>query len=169
MDSGFRSLSPEVPPRKIGPSISETRERVNHHLQMTHKSLEIRQSQVNQLNPYLAPRLGDRLHERADFPKALGAPMDPDRAEHNAPQDLKKKVLLNFQEASPTVSGQIRDREDQEIFQEELRRAWLEQFIQNARKNGYEVRVNENLVVTGVRRLPKTQNHLSREGASGSQ
>ena len=154
---------------RVQPTIEGTRDIVNRHLQLTNKQLEIAQGRVEQGNRFLAPRVGDRLADRPDFPRALGAPMNPDRAEHNAPHDLKRKRLLNFEEANPTVAGQIRDKNDQREYLQKYREEYVKLFLSNARRNGLEITLSPDLVVTGVRQVRPQIESNSDPSTSGAQ
>lgn len=138
---------------KVSPTVVDTRELVTKHLQMTNKRLELDQQQATSQNSFEMPVVGERLNERKDFPRVQGVPMNPDRTEHNAPHDLKLKKQLTFQTPGAEVQGHLRDQDDNEIANAELRTIYIQNFLENARRAGFEVRLNDDLVVTGVRRV----------------
>lgn len=138
---------------KVSPTVVDTRELVTKHLQMTNKRLELGQQQAMSQNSFELPTIGERLYDRKDFPRIQGLPMNPDRSEHNAPNDLKPKSQLTFQNPGPEVQGRLRDQDDQAIANAELRTIYIQNFLENARRAGYEVRLNEELVVVAVRRI----------------
>lgn len=136
---------------------SSARELVDRHLKMTNKMMEINQMRTQIQNEASAPQVGMRLKpEGAHWksPVLDGAPMESDKNEVNSVSDLKnRKKQLNFQQPHPNVQGQIREVLDEKKFQQEYKKEYVRQFIENARLSGFDVTVNEDLIVISVKKI----------------
>lgn len=126
--------------------------RVNDHLFMTSKQIELQQQQAALKNDFYAPTVGDSVWpKQTDRSKTYGVDHSPDVNEATAYQDLNRDSKeLNYESPNAVIQGQMFDQDKRQQYELEYKKEYVRQFVENARRNGYEVTVNENFVVTKV-------------------
>ena len=142
---------------KLVPTLENTREIVTKHMQQTQRNFDLSQRQIK-TQAFLAPKVGDRIPLTALAEPVQGVPMDPDRRELNAPHDLNQKKVLPFQNPNPEIQGVVREQQDAEIASLKSKENFIAAYIENARLAGYDVKINEDLIVIEVRRIPELSN-----------
>lgn len=126
---------------------------VNRHVQLTNRRIEIEKEQIKIEANFVAPRVGEFVLDKsaADQPTFN---QRADRNEMNAARDLAR-------DSHYTVSAN--DIIQQEVAgggrrvagsDEEYRKEYARQFVENARRNGYEVQLSSDYRVIGVRQVP---------------
>jgi hypothetical protein len=133
-------------PSAYSPKVQEL---VNKHLQMTQKKIELGEQQAG-IN-YRAPEVGSRLYpvnnensvSGIELPPESGAGIGQNQQTANSPDAIIQREI-HAQEANAQASQAEREE-------------YARQFKENARRNGWEVTLNEDFVVTGVRPIKKGQ------------
>jgi hypothetical protein len=146
---------------------------VNKHLWMAAKNQELTVEKIDTENKYLAPQVGETewLRERSGS-KADGVDHSADRFEGNATQDMNRfryPKEYNFTNPDQIVQRQLFETEAQDAYDEAARKEYARQFVANARKQGYEIKLGPNYVVLSVRPINQERKPTLFEGSSGSQ
>lgn len=130
----------------------KTENRVNDHLFITSKKIELEQQQAALKNEFYAPTVGDSVWpKQGDKFKDYGVDHSPDANESAAYQDLNRDSKeLNYESPNAVIQGQLYDQQKGAQYEHEYKKEYTRQFVENARRNGYAVTVNENFVVTKV-------------------
>ncbi len=124
---------------------------VNKHLFFTSQSQHLREKKMDIENSYLAPELGDSIWPKIAAKKDQGVDHSPDRNENTAFDDLNRYHKdLHYTNPDQIIQGQIVDEELSAKDQLEYRQEYARQFVENARRNGYIIKLNEDLVVIKV-------------------
>jgi hypothetical protein len=127
--------------------------RSNQHLFMTAKELEIAALKRQYENQLQAPYVGQKLIDLT-FAPPKGVDHSADRNEETAYKDLQRDQHdLNLTSPQHIVQSQLRENEELAAYSESYRQAYASQFVENARRAGYEVRLSADLVVLSVRKI----------------
>lgn len=153
---GFFLEGMTPPTRKHGPAATsasspEAEALVNKHLFLTSQDKYLREKKIDAENSYLAPQIGDSIWPVVVPKKDLGIDHSPDRNENSAFQDLNR-YPKEYRGTNPdqVIQGQLVDEDLIRKTEWEDRKEYARQFVENARRNGYLIRLNEDLVVIGV-------------------
>lgn len=138
---------------------------VNKHLFLTSQQQYLQQKKVGAENNYMAPELGYSILSKVDSPKNWGVDHSPDRFEANAVADLNRyPKQLKYNHPDQLIQGTIVDEDKHQIAISEYQKDYARKFVENARANGYEVTLSDDLVVTGVKpvreRMPNGQEYI---------
>lgn len=132
---------------------------VNFHLQQMNRSRELRQGWMDSENQELAPSLeGSEELEPEDLKKptlSYGLDFKQEESAEDVFNDITEST--STPSGVPTPDERIRSRVNQKHWEAEydkaLNKAYVDEFVNKAKEQGYRVRVNKNLDVTGVRKL----------------
>jgi hypothetical protein len=146
----------------ISASSHQAEEIINRHLWMTDKSRELAQEQMKAQNTYTNPRIGDSIWpEGQKSGKQMGVDHSPDTNENNAYQDLNRYPKnLQVQTPDAVIQAQLSDEDRRREYEAAYREEYAKQFIENARRNGYEVLLNDQFVVISVRPIRNPSGEL---------
>lgn len=149
----------QVQSKKISVNSPEAETLVNKHLWLTNHSKEIAQERAKAQNAYLAPQIGDSVWPiKTVRGKDLGVDHSADTNETNAYEDLNRyQKEFNSTNPDAIIQGQIVEQQVQRQYQEKYRAEYARQFIENARMNGYEVKLDKDYMVISVTPLPNAQ------------
>jgi predicted membrane GTPase involved in stress response len=135
---------------------AETSQIVNKHLQQTASVIGLEQSRMARENLKTAPKIGEII--RPSNPTArLSYSVDhsPDRFEGNSINDIREKAQTQFKRPEQVVLRELSDEEQLRFYKAMYKERYIQQFIENARRGGYEVELDENDVVVGVSKIKK--------------
>lgn len=129
----------------------ELEKAVNRHIQDTNRKIEIDKEKIKQQAAFTIPQVGQMLMN------SEGRPIDPidmrgDRNELNAARDLRRN-LLDSNSADNVIHSEMADKEARRRQNEEYMREYARQFVENARRNGYEVELSPDYKVLNVRQV----------------
>lgn len=130
---------------------------VNRHLKMTHQQLEVQRTRTQLENLRTVPSVGDRLvpYEKPEIEG--GVDLSLDRNELNAARDLRRKTDYNANSPHHEIQSDMANVESMNQYSEDYKRQYIEQFIANARAGGYEIEVDDDFVVTKVKKIKPEQ------------
>lgn len=125
----------------------------NKHLFMTAKELEISAQKRRAENLMQAPYVGQKLIDLTHGPQK-GIDHSSDRNEETAYRDLRRDDVV-FDPSNPqhVVQSQLREKQEMAAYEEAFRKEYARKFIENARREGYDVRLSADLVVLSVRKI----------------
>lgn len=153
-------MSEKETQEKVGPSVdvSDPRSRqrlegvVNRHVQLTNRRMEIEKEQIK-VEAFMVPKVGQFVIQKEGSDASFS--QQADRNELNAARDLRREQQLSVS-ASDIIQTEILNNQQStnvQVYDEEYRREYARQFIENARRNGYDVQLSSDLKVIGVRRI----------------
>lgn len=138
---------------------NETNEVVNKHLSITSQALEIKRKKMNIENQFSAPQIGESVVSKEQKPKDYGVDHSADTNESNAYEDLNRyRHELRATDPDRIIRDQIAEQEDTAEYDQAYREEYARQFIENARRNGYEVKLNSDYVVISVKKIKSSGN-----------
>lgn len=148
--------------RQISATSKKAEVLVNKHLWMTSKAQELAQDRMKAQNEYTNPQVGDSIWPQGQPPqKQLGVDHSADTNENTAFQDLNRyRKDLRVQTPDHVIQAQISDENRRREYEEAYRAEYAKQFVENARRNGYDVRLNEDYVVISVRPIRNPSGEL---------
>lgn len=128
---------------------------VNKHLIETQKELDIKQKSVAVQNRFVAPEVGQSIIIKKDqVLKDYGVDHSADTHEENALNDLNRyQRTISATNPDRIIQNEIYEQDQLKEFNEEYNKQYVEQFLENARAQGYEVKLNSNNVVISVRKI----------------
>jgi hypothetical protein len=126
---------------------------VNKHLFLTSQEQDWAQKKMKAENTFMTPEIGSSILKQAAKPKlkSFGVDHSSDQNEDAAFNDLNRyPKQLNYNNPEQVIQGQLQDQQRQKAYDESYRQEYARQFIENARKHGYQVKLNDDLVVVSV-------------------
>lgn len=127
---------------------------VNRHIQMTNRRIEIEKEKIRIEAGFAIPRVGTLVvHERRENPTA---PLDlrGDRTEYNAARDTERRATVSqAQAADVVIHSEMADIQQRNAAEEIYRAEYARQYVEDARRNGYEVKLDAENRVISVREL----------------
>lgn len=138
---------------------------VNKHLFMTSQETYLRGKKVAAENAYMAPQLGDSIWPKVPKKKEYGVDHSPDSNESNAFDDLNRyKKDLHYTNPDQIIQGEMVDQDLRTQAEVDAAVAYVKEFLENARRNGYIVKLDDRLRVVSVTkvrdRLPNNERPL---------
>lgn len=147
---------------QISASSLQADELVNKHLWMTGKAQELAQERMKAQNDYTNPKVGDSIWPNGQKPevsKQIGVDHSADSNETTAYQDLNRyPKQLNMQNPDNVIQAQLSDEDRRREYEQAYKAEYARQFVENARVNGYDVRLNDEYVVISVRPIRNPSN-----------
>jgi hypothetical protein len=133
---------------------------VNKHLTMTDRKILLQNDRAQLENTEL-PAVGDQIwpkntwnRNRSSEPRQDGVDLSSDRREEAAISDLNRnpKEYGNYRSPHSVIQNEESEKDARALEQKWYRERYAQQFIENARRNGIEVKLNDDLVVIDVRK-----------------
>lgn len=135
---------------------SKIENQVNRHVLMTNRKMELEKEQIKVEANFSVPQVGQFVMERPA--NSQNFDLKGDRTEQNVARDLRNDRQLAVS-ASDIVQNEVVNQQvggAAAAMDEQYRREYARQFIENARRNGYEVTLSPDLRVIGVQQIPKS-------------
>lgn len=141
-----------VASKSASATAQKTENRVNQHLFMTSKKMELAEQQAALKNQVYAPTVGDSVWPKHDNKvNSYGVDHSPDANENNAFRDLNRDSReVNYDSPNAVIQGQLYDQEKGSQYEAAYKKEYARQFVENARMNGYAVTLDSNYVVIKV-------------------
>jgi hypothetical protein len=130
------------------------------HIKNTSRRIELEQEKTRIERKYAIPSVGQKLNFQSSGISSTsqimgnnsGAPMDKDADQTRLLNDLAgRPTPMELQRPSEVLQAGVRERQDDQDFLLSERARFVADFVENAYQNGYEVKLDENLVVISVR------------------
>lgn len=146
------------PDASAGPQVSSgaLADRVEYYRKSIGRKLNMDRISVQYENELTAPRLKQSAKKIADPDMMSGLPLAPEQ--HHRVSSRDRSEPLNPDYADARVQYGLREQEQLAEYEKRSRQAYVEQFIANAAKAGYRVKVDKNGNVEVVGRLPAGEN-----------
>ncbi len=154
-DSGTEAPTPAVSEfTKLVRSDAKSEQAVNKYLQETGKKIEAQKQKSAIENAFIAPVVGQLvpLRPEAKKPLAVEPPQDSDSLAGH--RKLAPDVSRDDSSPRSEVEGQLADRQKLEEYDRGYRQQYVQEFIANARKNGWSIQVDKDGVVTRAYPIP---------------
>lgn len=154
---GGRADSSSIDPKS---KIVETR--VNNHLSETSRQIEI-QEERRRIENSSAPQVGDRLWPERKTQSSSGLDFSQDRHETTAYEDLDRhpRHYGGWNSPHAVIQNEQADKEASADFREKQKEEYVRQFLENARRNGYLIKLNDDLVVVSVQKIQNTSTSIN--------
>ena len=152
--------SREVQPREPGP-LSKAKnydDLVNLHLQETYKNIQRQQIQAEIANDKEAPSLSETAPNKINRPQDLSLEFKQDPRIKEIPEMTGRAVKPELpDDVDPKVVIQKRLHEEQRWneYSQAYREAYAKQFIENARRGGWDIKLNHEFKVLSVKPIKK--------------
>ena len=156
-----QSTPPKPAKKSVSAYSTETEALVNRHLHMTSQAVQLNERKRKIENSFSAPQLGESVVNRPRDKKDYGVDHSSDTNESNAYDDLNRYPKeMAYTNPDNIIRGQLSDQDTAIEYDEAYRQEYARQFVENARRNGYEVKLNSEYVVISVRkvRIPSSSN-----------
>jgi hypothetical protein len=134
--------------KEISAASPEAEKLVNKYLQETNRAIEMQQMKTQVQNKFVSPKVGEVLTPKAARGKEslkVDLPEDPQQ------EALRRDTYQGSQGRFPSPSDQVqKDMADQQALEEyerQYKEAYIQQFIENARVNGWHIEVDEDGVI----------------------
>lgn len=139
---------------------------VNRHIQMTNRKIETDKEKVKIEAGFTIPRVG-MLVAKPVTEEQMTLDLRSDQNEMNPVRDLDRRANTSTtQSARDIVQAEMADQQDYQVLEEQYKKEQARQFIENARRNGYDVKLGPDYRVIEVRPIDGAPvNDESRGGA----
>lgn len=145
--------------------------RINDILQDTARTKELRALQVKIENAETAPALDNEsaaLASLVDRDRKYGVDLVQEKHIENVADDTKKPDGMDLSDLpDEKVNLALLHRKWLSDYDKRLNKQYVEAFIANARDAGYNVLLNDNLEVVGVKRIPQSVTSAPTESLNG--
>lgn len=139
---------------KPSPSARSARvqDSVNKHLEKTAEKLEMQRQRMQVENARLAMEYSRTMPDRPIAPPGEGAELIHDQRSERIAEDLG----VERRQESPTnpmdmIHQQLFEAQRSQQLSEAYKKAYAQQFIENARRGGYEVKLSDDFRVLSVK------------------
>ncbi len=137
---------------------AEVNERVNSHLAWTNKKIEL-QARKRAIENYSTPQVGESIIIKDN--KDYGVDHSADTNESTAYQDLNRdRHEMRATDPDRVIRNQIYDQDSAVAYEQAYKEEYARQFVENARMNGYEVKLNSDFVVLSVKKIRSPSNSI---------
>jgi hypothetical protein len=144
--SDFSSTNPKALPSAYSPEVEDL---VNKHLYMTSQKEDWAEKKMKAENTFMAPEVGHAILPSGK--KSASLDHSADSYEGNAFNDLNRYPKeLNYASPDEVIQGSLQDQQRQKTYDQIYRKEFARQFIENARQHGYNVKLNDDMVVISV-------------------
>lgn len=134
---------------------------VNKHLSIIGQQQDLHEQSETAKNILTTPRIGDKIIIPNLKKRSTSFGLDADVNESNAYEDLHRyKKDLEVYKPDHEIQSELADQEYQKKYQAAFEEAYIKQFIENAKANGYEVKLNDKNEVIGVKALRRPSNQI---------
>ena len=134
------------------PVNSEDRSRVDFYRQQLGHRLNRQRVDVEVENVVRAPSLGITDAPKSDRAMMYGAPLMPEGYYRTSPRDRSTPVHPDHPDAR--IQYGLQEEEHRDQFQQLADKAFAQEFISNARADGYDVTLDSEYNVIEVKNLP---------------
>lgn len=138
----------------------DTEAMVNRHLFYTAQKAELQKEIIQVENSWTAPAVGESLFkDPKPSNKAYGVDHSPDTYEARVVNDLNlNDKQVNYVSPSGVIQRELHERRVVAEYSQRWKEEYVEQFLENARKNGYEVTLDKDYRVVNVREIRRKPN-----------
>ena len=120
---------------------------VNRHIQLTNRKIETEKERVRIDEGFVVPRIGMMAQKLPEETSPLD--LRPDANEYNPVRDLSRQENT-IHSSAEMVQSEMADDQDFQAAQENYRQKSAKQFLENARRNGYDVKLDAEARVIEV-------------------
>jgi hypothetical protein len=131
---------------------------VNKYLKEAHDRIEWQKQKMALENKIHAPQIGEDVVPLSEAQKkniVTGSLIEPDRNMDVLTNDLSRPTKDRSLSPSDVISSELAYSDEEALALQEYREAYAQEFIKNARRNGYDVRLDKNYRVIDVRPLQR--------------
>lgn len=171
----FLGIRDDRKSKKDATSLARTeqiQEKVDQHMQLTAERLNLQRARMQIENSRLAKDYSQSKEQRPYVAPQEGSELVQEQASEAVAQDLGRNQMLRVMPANPAdlINHQLFEQERAKASNEAYRREYARQFIENARRGGWDVKLSEDYRVISVRpyQKPTGPQYQLFHGASGS-
>jgi hypothetical protein len=125
---------------------------VNKHLFQTNERMNMQRQKMQVENSKDAPRMWETKTQNA-YKQNNGVDLSTDQRGYDIANDLGRGVRSNEAPKSPheIVQGELFNEQETEAYTQAYKQEYARQFIENARRGGYEVQLSDDFRVLSVK------------------
>lgn len=128
---------------------------VNRHIQMTNRKIETERERIKIDAAFAIPRVGHLVSQASKEFQTGRLELKADRGEYNSARDVDRRgESTQSISVSNVVHNDMAEAELQRYADEAYRKEYARQYIESARRNGYDVQIDANYRVISVKELP---------------
>lgn len=131
----------------------ELEDRVNRHIQLTNRKIETDREKIEQEKRFTIPQVG-QLAIQPNNELTGGVVTRGDRNEYNTIRDLERDRSAPPPSMNNQIQEELAENQARQRHNEAAMKEYARQFVENARRNGYDVKLSEDYRVLDVRKLP---------------
>lgn len=139
---------------------------VNRHIQVTNKKIENDKEVVRLDAGFKLPKVGVLI--RQPVQSQSGVDLSVDKREMNPARDLERRPLEPAApSAADVVQADLARLQHNAIAEEQFRREYAKAYIEEARRNGYEIKLDNDYRVIDIRPLSPSRGVLPTQAEGG--
>lgn len=142
---------------------------VNKHLLETNHRLEMQRSRRMVENFKSAPQVGQRLVSPQGTQLMDGVAMHGDKNQEEASLRVgRDRAQVHYDSPAQRVQAELADQQRQAYAQAKAKEEYAQKFVENARRGGWNVILDENYVIVDVQKVGKEKPRLFAPQSTGS-
>lgn len=129
---------------------------VNRHIQLTNRKIEIEKERIKVDAAFAIPRVGHIVPGKKKDVFETRLDLRADRREYNPARDLDRRGETSQPiNAADVVHQDMADAELYRHAEEAYRQEQARQYVEQARRNGYEIQLDNEYRIKSVKQLPR--------------
>lgn len=128
-------------PQSVSANSAEAEKVVNKYLKETNKAIELQQLQTRIQNQFVVPKVGEVISTNVELRKK--------KSIHIGDSDSAVSNHNVYDTSSPAakIQNELAEQQRLDDYDQKFREEYIRQFVENARKNGWKLSVDENGVI----------------------
>jgi hypothetical protein len=133
----------------------EWEKKVNHHLFSTNEDIDFQRQKMQIENRRLAPEIYNTRKQNAYKDSNQGVDLSTDSRGYEIANELGRGSRENGAPQTPheVVQGEIFNEQQRDEYTDAYKKEYARQFVENARRGGYDVKLSDDFKVLSVRPL----------------
>lgn len=174
-DTGKKSSaasSKRAPQAAASTKTSDYQKNVNRHLMLTNEKMQMERRRMDVENFKTADRFQDVREQKAYHPSDQGLDLSTDSRGFDIANEIGRghKNAADPTTPAEVVQAELYNREQSAQYDEAYREEYARQFVENARRGGYRVKLSEDLSrVISVQPIRNPSNSNVDFGGAGTQ
>lgn len=139
-EEGHTRFSSKLP-QSVSANSAEAEKVVNKYLKETNKAIELQQLQTKIQNQFVVPRVGEVITTNADVRKKKTITVT------NSDVVGSNQNVYDTSSPAAKIQNELAEQQRLDDYDQKFREEYIRQFVENARRNGWKLSVDENGVI----------------------
>ena len=133
---------------------AESEALVNKYLQETNARIEALKLHSAIVNNFKSPSVGQLVPKKPEASSSWGVDAPEDSSQKQFREALVPGAGDDDSSPRAIIEGQLAEKQQRENYERQYKEKYIQEFIENAKKNGWSIKVDKNGVVTQSSPIP---------------